>query len=311
MRAVVSRGHGGPEVLQIAEVAMPEPGPGQVRIRVEAAAVNPVDLATRSGALTEAGLAPPREVTGIGWDAAGTVDSIGPGVTEFVLGDHVIGLSDRLDVPLGAQADYVVLDVGAVARVPGIIPAGAAATLPLNGLTAVQALDLLGLVSGQTLLVTGAAGAVGGFAVQLAAKRGLRVVASAGAEDRDLVLRLGAEWFAARGTDLADTVRAVVPGGADGALDAAMAGLRALDAVRGGGGFVAVAAGAAPPPLRGTRVHNVWIRADGERLGWLAAMAASRQLALRVAGTLPLDQVADAHVRLAKGGLRGRLVLIP
>lgn len=310
MRAVVVRRHGGPEVLEVAEVPVPEPGPGQVRIRVEAAAVNPVDLATRSGALTEAGLVPPRDVTGIGWDAAGFVDAVAPGVADFGPGDHVIGLSDRLDVPLGAQADYVVLDAGAVARVPGIIPATAAATLPLNGLTAVQALDLLGLVSGQTLLVTGAAGAVGGFAVQLAAMRGLRVVAAAGAEDRDLVYSLGAEWFVARGNGLG-AVRSLVPGGVDGALDAAMAGVRALDAVRGGGSFVAVAAGAAPAPLRGTRVQNVWIRADGERLAGLAVMAATRQLTLRVADTLPLDRVADAHARLAKGGLRGRLVLIP
>ena len=250
-------------------------------------------------------------MTGIGWDAAGLVDLVGPGVTDFVPGDHVIGLSDRLGVPLGAQADYVVLDTGAVARVPGILPAAAAATLPLNGLTAVQALDLLNLVSGQTLLVTGAAGAVGGFAVQLAAKRGLRVVASAGAEDRDLVHSLGAEWFVARGAELGAAVRAAVPGGVDGALDAALAGVRALDAVSGGGAFVAVAAGAAPAPLRGTRVHNVWIRADGARLSWLATMAATRQLTLRVADTLPLDKVADAHVRLAKGGLRGRLVLVP
>jgi NADPH2:quinone reductase len=310
MRAVVVRNHGGPEVLEVAEVPVPEPGPGQVRIRVEAAAVNPVDLATRSGALTDAGLVPPRDVTGIGWDAAGFVDAVAPGLTDFVRGDHVIGLSDRLDVPLGAQADYVVLDAGAVARVPGAIPAAAAATLPFNGLTAVQALDLLGLVSGQTLLVTGAAGAVGGFAVQLAAMRGLRVAAAAGAEDRDLVHSLGAEWFVARDAGL-DGVRSLVPGGVDGALDAAMAGVRALDAVRGGGSFVAVAAGAAPVPLRGTRVHNVWIRADGERLAGLATMAATRQLTLRVADTLPLDRVADAHARLAKGGLRGRLVLIP
>ncbi len=311
MRAVVIRAHGGPEVLEVAEVPVPQPGPGQVLIRVEAATVNPVDLATRSGALTAAGLAPPREVTGIGWDAAGTVKAVGPMVPEFVPGDRVIGLSDRLDVPLGTQADYVVLDAEAVARVPGIVPAVQAATLPLNGLTAVQALDLLSLVAGQTLLVTGAAGAVGGFAVQLAAKRGLQVVAAAGAEDRDLVHDLGAEWFAARGAELGAAVRTLVPGGVDGALDAAMTGIRALDAVRGGGSFVAVAAGAAPAPLRGIRVHNVWIRADGERLAGLATLAVTRQLALRVADTLPLERVADAHARLAKGGLRGRIVLVP
>ncbi|MEZ7125032.1 alcohol dehydrogenase catalytic domain-containing protein [Nonomuraea sp. AD125B] len=112
MRAVVIRTFGGPEVLQIADVPMPVAGEGQVRIRVEAATVNPVDLATRSGALTEAGLLPGRDVIGIGWDVAGTVEETGPGVTGLRRGDRVIGLSDRLDVPLGAQAEHVVLDAG-------------------------------------------------------------------------------------------------------------------------------------------------------------------------------------------------------
>src|SRR5690606_27441336 len=115
-----------------------------------------------------------------------------------VPGQRVVGLSDRLDVPLGTQADQVVLDADAVARVPEGVSPVAAATLPLNGLTAAQALDRLGLRAGETLLVTGAAGAVGGFAVQLAAARGIRVVAVAGAEDEPLVRELGAELFVPR-----------------------------------------------------------------------------------------------------------------
>ncbi|MGW0805318.1 NADP-dependent oxidoreductase [Nonomuraea sp. NPDC002799] len=311
MRAVVVRAFGGPEVLEIAETPVPVAGEGQVLIRVEAATVNPVDLATRSGGLSEAGLLPAREVIGIGWDVAGVVEETGPGVAGFVRGERVIGLSDRLDVPLGAQADHVVLDADAVTRAPAGVSPVAAATLPLNGLTAVQALDRLGLTAGQTLLVTGAAGAVGGFAVQLAVARGLHVVAVAGADDEPLVRGFGAALFVPRTARLGEAVRTLVPGGVHAALDAAVVGAAALDAVRSGGAFAAVVAGGAPAPLRGTRVFNHWIRADGARLSDLVALAEAGSLTLRVAETRPLDQVAAAHRRLAEGGLRGRLVLIP
>ncbi|MFF2353769.1 alcohol dehydrogenase catalytic domain-containing protein [Kitasatospora sp. NPDC058115] len=312
MRAVVVRRFGGPEVLELVEVAVPEPGPGQVRVRVAAAAVNPVDAVTRSGVLTEAGLMAPRETVGIGWDVAGTVERLGPGVSGFAVGDEVIGLRDRLDVPLGSHADALVLDATALAPAPPGVPAVEAATLPLNGLTALQALDLLDLPAGATLLVTGAAGAVGGFAVQLAVRRGLRVVAVAGERDAALLRELGAEWYVPRDApDPAAAVRALVPGGVDGALDAALLGVTALGAVRNRGAFVAVAAGAAPPGLRGIRVAHVWVTADGTALAGLAALAARRELALRVADTLPLERAAAAHRRLAHGGLRGRLVLVP
>ncbi|NRQ31854.1 NADP-dependent oxidoreductase [Nonomuraea sp. NN258] len=309
MRAVVVRTFGGPEVLRVEDVPVPVPAAGQVRIRVEAATVNPVDLATRSGALTEAGLLPAREVIGLGWDVAGTVERIGPGVVGIRPGDHVIGLSDRLDVPLGTQADHVVLDAAAVAAAPAGVSPAQAATLPLNGLTAAQALDGLGLEQGRTLLVTGAAGAVGGFAIQLAVARGLRVIAVAGAADEPLVRELGAELFVPRTARLGEAVRALVPGGAHAALDAAVTGASALDAVRSEGAFAALVAGGAPVPLRGIRVFNHWIRADGALLSRLAAQVEAGSLTLRVAATMPVEDVATAHRRLAEGGLRGRLVL--
>ncbi|MFB7471509.1 NADP-dependent oxidoreductase [Kitasatospora sp. NPDC056184] len=312
MRAVVVRRFGGPEVLELVEVPEPEPGPGQLRVRVAAAGVNPVDAVTRAGVLAQAGLMAPRETVGIGWDVAGTVERIGPGVNGFAVGDAVIGLRDRLDVPLGGYADALVLDAAALAPAPEGVPAVEAATLPLNGLTAVQALDLLDLPAGATLLVTGAAGAVGGFAVQLAARRGLRVVALADRRDAAQLRALGAEWHVPRGAaDPAAEVRALVPGGVDGALDAALLGVAALGAVRNRGSFVAVSAGAAPLGLRGIRVAHVWVAADGAALAGLAALAARRELALRVADTLPLERAEEAHRRLARGGLRGRLVLVP
>ncbi|WP_234538777.1 NADP-dependent oxidoreductase [Streptomyces shenzhenensis] len=311
MRAVVVRSFGGPEVLEVSEVPVPAVGPGQVRVRVEAAAVNPVDAATRSGALASAGLMPPREVIGIGWDVAGRVDELGAGVTTFAPGDRVIGLRDRLDVSLGTYADFVVLDAEAVAPAPEGVSATEAATLPLNGLTALQALDLLALEPGATLLVTGAAGAVGGFAVELAALRGLQVAATAGAADEAFVRAAGARWFVPRSADLSQAVRDLVPGGVDGALDAAVLGVRALGAVRNRGAFVSVVAGAAPVPLRGIKVSEQWVAADGSALAWLSSLAARGQLSLRVADALPLNRADEAHKALARGGLRGRLVLTP
>jgi NADPH:quinone reductase-like Zn-dependent oxidoreductase len=315
MQAIIVRTPGGPEVLELADVPPPVPGPGQVRIRVAAAAVNPVDAATRSGALADAGLMPAlgsRPATGIGWDVAGTVDAVGPGVTMFAAGDEVIGLRDRLDVPLGTYAEAIVLDAGAVAPAPRSVPASEGSTIPLNGLTALQALDLLDLPPGGTLLVTGAAGAVGGYAVELAAHRGLRVVATASASDESLVRGSGAEMFVPRGEHLGDAVRSLVPGGVDGALDAALLSVAALDAVRNGGTFAAVNGGPATPvPLRGTTVHNVWIRADATQLAHLATLVDEHHLTPRVADTLPLHEAQKAHTRLEGGPLRGRLVLTP
>jgi NADPH:quinone reductase-like Zn-dependent oxidoreductase len=159
-------------------------------------------------------------------------------------------------------------------------------------LTAAQSLDRTGLRAGQTLLVTGAAGGVGGLVRQLAELRGIRTVA-----------------IEARTDHLADIVREQVPGGVDAVIDAAVLGVAAHDALRGGGTFVALVRPFAPAPLRGTRVvvQEVW--ADGGRLAELSALVDAGHLTLRVAGTYPLEEIAGAHERLAAGGLRGRLVL--
>lgn len=311
MRAVVVREFGGPEALEVAEVPVPEPGAGQIRIRVEAAAVNPVDALVRSGGTVRNGMALPRERYGIGWDAAGTVDALGAGVTGFAVGDRVIGMIDRLDLPLGAYAEYALLEAAETAPAPAGASAAEAATLPLGALTADQALADLALERGRTVLVSGAAGSVGGFGVALAAERGLRVVAVAGERDEKLVRALGAEHFVPRGAEVAHAVRRLVPGGVDGVLDTAPLGVAALEALRFGGAFVSTVPGAAPVPRRRTRVSTVWVGADGERLAELSALAGAGRLPLRVAETLPLDRAADAHRRLAEGGLRGRLVLLP
>ena len=278
---------------------------------MRAAAVNPVDLAVREGWLADAGLMPSQGAFGTGWDVAGEVDAIGAGVTRFAVGDAVVGLHDRLIVESKTHAEQVVLDAGAVARAPGNATWAEASTLPLNGLTAWQALELIDLDPGRTLLVTGAAGALGGFLVELATLRGLRVVAVAGAADEQLVRRLGACEFVARTDTLGDAVRAVVPGGVDGAVDAAVIGAPALEAVRNRGRYVNFVSGRAPEPLRGTEVRTQFIYADGHRLEHLVALVDAGRLTLRVARVLPLAEIAQALDRQAEGGVRGRLVLVP
>ncbi|MFI9552427.1 NADP-dependent oxidoreductase [Nonomuraea endophytica] len=307
MRALVGR----EGEVEIVTVPVPQAGPGQVRVKVAAAAVQPVDLFTASGTLPDYKLTDPMERYGLGWDVAGVVDEVGPGVTGLTGGQAVFGLSVRLMLPYKAQADYVVLDREEVAAAPEGLTPEQAATLPLNTLTAVQALDLADLAPGRTLLVTGAAGALGGYLVEIAAARGLRVVGLAGAGDEKLVRGFGAEWFVSREADLAASVRALVPGGVDGVVDAAIVGLTALDSVRTGGAYVAVAAGAAPIPLRGIRVSTVYVRADAGQLAQVARWAEAGRLTVRLAGAHPLDKAAEAYARLSAGGQRGRFVLTP
>ena len=233
MKSIIVRQPGDPNVLEIADLPLPEPGPHQVRVKVAASALNPIDLSARAGRLTAAGLMPSMPQYGLGWDVAGHVDATGSGIARFQPGDAVIGLRDLLFAG-GTHAEYVVLDESAVAPAPTSVPLTDAATLPLNGLTADRALDLAGLAPGQTLLVTGASGGVGGFALQLAAMRGLRTVALARPHDADRVRALGASGDRHLvGRSRCRPVRRIVPGGVDAVIDAAILGITAHQALRG------------------------------------------------------------------------------
>lgn len=297
MRAAVVRTFGGPEAVEIVESEVPEPAARQVRIKVTATALNPVDLATRAGAFGGAG-----KQVGLGWDIAGTVDAVGV-ASAWNVGDEVVAIHPGMLKPLGAHAEYVVVATDAVAIAPTTVDAAHAATLPLNGLTAAQALDLLGLSAGQSLLVTGAAGAVGGYAVQLAARQGVAVTALARESDAELVRSLGAQRLAS-----ADELE---PGGFDAVLDTAVLGETALEWVRDGGTYVGVIPQAQPAPVRGVRTDAVEVAGDGARLAELVRLVDEGALTLRVAQTYPLAEASQAHTHLTKGPTRGRLVLIP
>jgi NADPH:quinone reductase len=308
MRAVLVSRFGGPETLDITEVPTPEPGPGQVRIKVAAAAVNPVDLKTRAGDMPIDDALP----VGLGWDVAGVIDAVGSGVDGVTVGDAVIALEHNLVKPLGPYAEFLVVDAAAVAPAPRTVDAAAASTLPLNAITAAQALNLADLPAGSTLLVTGAAGAVGGYAVELAAARDLHVVALAGAGDEATVRGWGARTFVPRSDDIAAAVRAVFPDGVDAVLDTLDQPADVLGAVRDGGVYINLAPLAGPVATeREIRVLDQAVHHDGALLGELAELVDAGRLTLRVAETFPLAQVAAAHELAGKGGVRGRVVLIP
>ncbi|MCD7444499.1 NADP-dependent oxidoreductase [Streptomyces lincolnensis] len=299
MRAVVVTAFGGPEVVEVVETAVPEPGAGQVRIKVAASALNPVDAGVRQGVFGGAG-----ERLGLGWDIAGTVDAVGDEVEgPWGAGDAVVALAVGPVKALGAHAEYVVVDSGAVAAAPRTVDMVHAATLPLNALAAEQALELLELAPGQSLLVTGASGAVGGFAIQLAARRGVSVTGLARAWDEEFVRSLGAADFMSGGLGEGRRFDAV--------LDAAVLGEAALEGVRDGGVYVGAIPGAYPASVRGVRTTAIGVIADGERLAELVRLVDEGVLTLRVAETYALDEASKAHARLAEGGVRGRLVLVP
>ena len=298
---------GGPDALHVVELPDPEAGPGEVRIRVHAATVNPTDTGLRSGA--RAVDVPPPYVPGM--DVAGVLEQIGPGTsTDLQVGEHVMAIV----VPhgqTGGYAERVVVPAESAVRVPAGATYAEASTLPMNGLTTVQALDRLGLEPGQTLAVTGAAGAVGGYAVQLGKAGGLRVVADAAPADEQLVKDLGADVVVRRGPEFAARVREVAPEGADGLIDAALLNELAVPAVRDGG-RIATVRGFKGDAERGVTFHPVTVRRyarEQGKLDRLRQLAETGQVTLRVARILPAEHAAEAHRLLEAGGIRGRLVL--
>lgn len=299
-RAAVLRSPGGPDGIEIIDRPVVDPGPGEVRVAVAAAPVNPVDLGVVSGTFHAMGLIDQPEWTGLGWDFAGTVLAAGPGV-DLLAGTRVAGLVTGFDRDFGTYAEQLVVDAVQLAVVPDDLDLVPASTVALNGLAAAQSLDLLGdaPAGGGRLLVTGAAGAVGGFVLALAPEHGWDVTGMARAEDEELVRALGAAF-----TTTPDP-------GWDAVVDAAVLHERAVALVRDGGRYVGMRPSAVPAAERGLTVTVVETRPDGRQLSDLLARTAAGTLPARVHAVVPLDQVAEAHRAMAKGGVRGRYVLAP
>lgn len=310
MRAVGFFTFGGPEVLEVIDVSEVEAGPGEVRVRVHAAGVNPTDIMSRDGGHAERLKAdPPPYVPGM--DIAGIVDQVGDGVSTGVkVGDSVMAMVVSKGTH-GAYREQIVLNERAVVPAPANTTHVEACTLPMNGLTARQSLDLLGLSAGQSLAVTGAPGAYGGYVVQLAKTEGLTVIVDAAESDEELVTSLGADIIIPRGGDFAAQIRNHFPDGVDGLADGAVLNESAIPAVRDGGAFTSIRWFIGEPQrdinFTATAVRDY----DGEyeKLDRLRQMVEDGAVTLRVADTYPPERTGEAHKRLEAGGTRGRLVI--
>jgi NADPH:quinone reductase-like Zn-dependent oxidoreductase len=290
---------GGPDVLAVQDVPDPEPAPDEVLVRVVASSINPVDGKTRADRIR--GGVPPLPMI-LGWDLAGIV--VQPGAGPFRVGDRVVGMSAQLAAGRGTWADLVALPERVLAPAPAAVSLVEAATLSLPALTASQAVEWLDLSPGQRLLVTGAVGAVGGFAVQLARHEGVVVDALVSRDaQRETALALGAA------TVLTDPAQ-LRPGRYDAVLDTA--GVRPDGAVEDGGRLASVATEAGPVPdlsERGVATTDIQIVEDGARLAALVKLVDDGVLRPRVDSVHPVHRVREAHERFACGGLDGKVVL--
>lgn len=303
MQAVVYDEFGGPERLALREVAAPTPGPGEVRIRVRRAGVNPVDWKVLSGGLR--GLMPHVLPIVPGWDVAGVVDALGPDVPELEVGDEVLSYARKDWVQQGTFAELVTVRVVDVARKPAALSWHAAGALPLAGLTAERVLDAAGVSHGSTVLVHAASGGVGTLAVQLARLRGARVIGTASPSGHDRLRALGAEPVA-YGDGLVDAVRALAPEGVDAVVDLVGGVMEQTLAVLAEGGQHASIADHAAGEHGG---RWVWVRPDGPRLEALAQRVADGELDVEIAGSFPLSDVAGAFEQSMSGTTRGKLVI--
>ena len=298
MKAVRFSRFGGPEVLEIVDLPDPHPGPGQVRIAVRAAGVNPSDWKKREGLMDE------ELPQTMGYEAAGVVDEVGEGVADVAAGERVFGLSAEG----AAQAELAVLSYFAL--IPPSLDFPGAAALPAAIETATRALDALGVEAGRTLLVNGASGSVGASAVQLAVVRGARVIGTASPANHDYLRSLGAEPVA-YGEGLAGRVRALAPGGVDLALDVAGSGvLPELIELAGGPEHVVTIADFAGAQEHGVRFSSGDAGRAVHALAESGELIESGRFSLPVAQTFPLADVAEAHRVSEQGHVRGKLVLL-
>lgn len=307
MLGVIAAALGGPEVLQVTELPDPEAQPGQVVVRIRAVCVHPADVAATTGQIPRGPVMPPFLP---GWDIAGEVASVGSDTADFRVGDRVVGMIPwylTRGAP-GGYAEFAAVDADWLVPLPDTLDFAAAATVPLNAQTAHQGLALLSsglLLDGARILVTGASGGVGGFAAQLAAQSGYRVLAQASHEDEEWVRGLGPHEVIPRSADLAEV------GPVPAVFDAVPLGEAAAAAVENGGVVVATRPTPAIDPARGVRQDLQLIRLDRKLLAELVEQVAAGRLRTRVAVTMPLAEAADAHRRVLAGGLLGKVVLTP
>ncbi|AHY46078.1 NADPH:quinone reductase and related Zn-dependent oxidoreductase [Rubrobacter radiotolerans] len=302
MKAVAIEGFGGREVLRVVEMSVPEPEAGEVRVAVHAAGVGPWDVKTREGIF--GGRKFPRV---LGTEGAGVVDAVGAGVSDVEVGEAVIVYAS------GCYAEYVTAPADRLVPKPESLSFEEAAAVPVAGVTAYQALaDELGVRAGETVLVAGATGGVGTFAVQLAKRLGARVVGTASARNHEYLTSLGADGAVDYSDpDWPERVREIVPDGVDAALDCVGGETfhRLFASVRDGGRVVSIAAFGESHDERGISHASFSARPTPERLGRLASYLREGKLHVEVSQVLPLEEAVRAHEIVERGHTRGKVVL--
>lgn len=304
MKAAIAHRYGDPDQLSWTDQPDPKVGPDSVLVRVKAVGVNPVDWKVLAGYLdplmnVHFPLIP-------GWDVAGVVERTGLDATEFAVGDEVVGYVRKDEVQHGTFAELVAAPVRTLARKPAALSWQQAAGLPLAGLTALQALDRVGVTKGETVLVHAASGGVGSLGVQIAAARGARVIGTASERNHDFLRSLGAEPVT-YGDGLAGRVRELAPDGVDAAVD--FVGNGVIDVSQELLRDTSRVASIADNDVLDKGGHMVWVRPDGAGLAALGDLADAGKLTVHVDTVLPLSQAAEAFRRSQEGRTRGKIVL--
>jgi NADPH:quinone reductase-like Zn-dependent oxidoreductase len=307
MKAVQFHDYGGPEVLHYEDAPKPEPGAGEVLVKVHAAGINPLDWKIRAGYLKEMRPYPMPLI--LGWDLSGIVEANGSGATRFAPGDAVYS---RPDIGRnGAYAEYIAVREEELALKPKSLDHIYAAAVPLTGLTAWQALfDSGGLTAGQTVLIHAAAGGVGSFAVQFAKWKGARVIGTASAKNHEFLMSLGChqaiDYQTTRFEDVVHDVDMVLDTQAGETRE------RSWGVIKKGGILVSVLG---PPPSQeeadkhGVRSTVFWVRGDAAQLAEIAGLIDSGFVKVHVDAVFPLAEAARAHELSATNHVRGKIVL--
>jgi NADPH2:quinone reductase len=313
MKAIGIYQYGGPEVLGVVEVARPVPAAGEVRVRVMAAGVNPVDQMVREGLLASYYQGNPFPYIP-GMDIAGIVDAVGEAV------DPALGIREGMDVTgmvsnfagHGGYSEYVCLPARSVIPMPPHTSYDEASAFLMTAMTARSALDALDLATGSSVLVIGAAGAVGTFACILADRDGLEVVGIASPSDEEALSAYGVTHFVPRGSDANERVRELFPDGVDAIIDTAGLRERAFPALADNGRYIALRGWDDPPDIRGIRVDFVNVRDridDHAAMAEIGRLVAEGVLPIRIAKVFPASEAGAAHELLAAKGVRGRVVI--
>lgn len=308
MQAIAISAFGGPDRLTLVNLPMPTCGPDQVIVHVQAAGVGMWDVKVRQGQVVLEGQRFPLI---LGWESAGIIQEVGEEVTGWKVGAPVICATYQ--VGIGHYASAVAVPADLVAPAPSLLDALHAAALPVNGLTAYQAIfDRLQIQPGETLLITGAAGGTGMFAVQLAAQRGARVMVTARSEHHSYLQQLGAsELIDYTQTDFVEAVHAACPEGIDAVLDCVggETAAKSMQVVRERGRLVTIVDLEQVRPTRHIDTHLLYFRPDGRQLAELTKLVDHGQLTVHLDQVFPLAMARQAHERLETRHHQGKIVL--